>query len=162
VRVALAAGLDPVVVVLGHQAERIEKLLTGLPARTVLNPDYEAGQSASLLKGLEALPPHANAAVFLLADQPLITADIVRSLVSAHRKSLASACVPVFEGRRGNPVLFDRVLFPELLELRGDTGGRNLLQKHIESIVTVPSGRAILLDVDTPEDYKLLNSGSDL
>jgi molybdenum cofactor cytidylyltransferase len=162
VRVALAAGLDPVVVVLGHQAERIEKLLTGLPARTVLNPDYEAGQSASLRKGLEALPPHANAAVFLLADQPLITADIVRSLVSAHRKSLASACVPVFEGRRGNPVLFDRVLFPELLELRGDTGGRNLLQKHIESIVTVPSSRAILLDVDTPEDYKLLNSGSDL
>jgi molybdenum cofactor cytidylyltransferase len=59
-------------------------------------------------------------------------------------------------------VLFDRALFAELEELRGDTGGRDLLQKHIESIVTVPASRAVLLDVDTPEDYRQMNSESDL
>jgi molybdenum cofactor cytidylyltransferase len=162
VRVALAAGLDPVLVVLGHHAGMVEQSLTGLPVRIIFNPDFEAGQSTSLRKGLEALPPHVNAAVFLLADQPLITADILRNIVSAHRKSLAPACVPVFERRRGNPVLFDRALFAELEELRGDTGGRDLLQKHIESIVTVPASRAVLLDVDTPEDYRQMNSESDL
>ncbi len=157
-RMALDAGLDPVIVVLGYQAESVEKSLVGLPVHTVFNSDYEAGQSTSLCKGLEALPARTGAAVFLLADQPLITAKILRTIVQAHRQSFAPACVPVFEGRRGNPVLFDKALFRELKEMRGDTGGRELLDKYAGAVVKVPSDYVVLLDIDTPEEYERQNS----
>jgi molybdenum cofactor cytidylyltransferase len=157
-RIALDAGLDPVIVVLGYQAESVEKSLAGLPVHPVFNSDYEAGQSTSLRKGLEALPARTGAAVFLLADQPLITADILRTIVQAHRQSFAPACVPVFEGLRGNPVLFDKALFRELKEMRGDTGGRELLDKYASAVVAVPSDYAVLLDIDTPEENERQNS----
>ena len=73
----------------------------------------------------------------MLADQPLITAAILRTIVQAHRQSFAPACVPVFAGRRGNPVLFDKALFRELKEMRGDTGGRELLDKYARAVVAV-------------------------
>lgn len=154
-RTALSAGLDPVVVVLGYEAERIETSLSGLPVQTIFNPDFETGQSTSLRKGLDSLPSSAGAAVFLLADQPLITAGILGRLVSAHRRSFAPACVPVFEGRRGNPALFDKALFPELRRLHGDTGGRELLEKYKSDIILVPAGREVLMDIDTPDDYEM-------
>ncbi len=99
------------------------------------------------------MPARTGAAVFLLADQPLITADILRTIVQAHRQSFAPACVPIFEGRRGNPVLFDKALFRELKEMRGDTGGRELLDKYASAVVAVPDAR-VLLDIDTPEEYE--------
>jgi molybdenum cofactor cytidylyltransferase len=156
VRLALDAGLDPVIAVVGHQADVTEKSLAGLPVKLVYNPDYESGQSTSLRKGMEELPSYISASVFLLADQPLVTADIVKEIVSAHRRSFAPACVPLFEGKRGNPVLFDRSLFHELRQLRGDTGGRELLEKHWNAIATVPASRAVLVDIDSPEDYERL------
>ena len=159
-RVAIESGLDPVIVVVGCQSEKVKKELEGLSVHLVNNPDFESGQSSSLRKGLEALPPSAGAAVFLLADQPLITADIIQKIVSAHRQLFAPVCLPVFEGKRGNPVLFDKSLFSELLELRGDTGGREVIERHQSRIATVPSGRSILLDIDTPEDYRILNMES--
>ena len=94
--------------------------------------------------------------MFILADQPLVTAELMRTLIRTHRRTFAPACVPVFEEQRGNPVLFDKKLFKELRELRGDTGGRVLLEKYRESIVTVPASRAVLIDIDTPEDYSTL------
>jgi molybdenum cofactor cytidylyltransferase len=158
-RTALDAGLDPVIVVVGYQAEKVEKALAGLPVKIAHNPDFESGQATSLRKGLEALPVGAGAAAFLLADQPLINVDIIKAIVNAHRQSFAPACVPVFQGQRGNPVLFDKTLFAELNELRGDTGGRELLEKHAEAIVAVPANREVLLDIDTREEYERQNSG---
>ncbi len=151
---ALDAGLDPVIVVLGHEAEKVEKALSGLPARLVFNPAFAAGQSTSLIKGLDSLPFRTGAALFLLADQPLVTSAMIRSIVEAHRRTFAPACVPVFEGRRGNPVLFDKALFKELREVRGDEGGRSLLDKYAGALVSVPASGAALLDIDTPEDYE--------
>ena len=150
-QVALAAGLDPVIVVLGYEAERIEKELSSLPVRIAINNEFAAGQSTSVLKGLESLPARTGGAVFLLADQPLITSAILKELVEAHRRTLAPACVPVFEGQRGNPVLFDRALFPELRQIRGDTGGRELLDRYRDAIVAVPASRAVVSDIGTPE-----------
>jgi molybdenum cofactor cytidylyltransferase len=159
VRTALDAGLDPVIVVLGYQAEKVEKMLAGLPIQLAYNPDFATGQSSSLRKGLEALPPSTGAAVFLLADQPFITADIIKAIVRAHRQSFAPACVPVFEGQRGNHVLFDKTLFGELNELRGDTGGRELLEQYQDVIVAVPADRGVLVDIDTPEEYRKQKTG---
>jgi molybdenum cofactor cytidylyltransferase len=155
-RMALDAGLDPVIVVLGCEAAKVEKALSGMPVRLVRNPEFEAGQSTSIRAGLDALPARTGAALFILADQPLVTSGTMKSIVQAHRRSFAPACVPVFEGQRSNPVLFDKALFGELRELRGDTDGRVLLDKYQDELVNVPPGQAVLLDTDTPDDYEKL------
>jgi molybdenum cofactor cytidylyltransferase len=155
-RTALDADLDPVIVVIGHDAENVEKALTGLPVQWVFDPEFAEGQSSSLRKGLDALPSRTGAALFLFADQPFVTSAMIRTLVQTHRLTFAPACIPVFEGQRGNPILFDKALFRELGELRGDFGGRVLLDKYADLIVTVPANPTVLLDIDTPKDYKKL------
>jgi molybdenum cofactor cytidylyltransferase len=155
-RTALAAGLDPVVVVLGCDAANVEKALAGLPVRVVFNPDYASGQSTSIRKGLEALAPRTGAAFFILADQPLFGAGLLTEIIELHHRTLAPACVPVFEGRRGNPVLFDKALFSELRTLTGDIGGRVLLEKYRDEVVPIQATQAIHTDIDTPEDYEKL------
>jgi len=161
VRTAFDAGLDPIVVVLGYEAEKVGKALAGMPVRLVFNPEFKAGQSASIRKGLDALPPRTSAALFILADQPLVTDAIMRKIIEAHRRTFAKACVPVWEGERGNPVLFDKALFGELRDLRGDAGGRILLEKYRDEIVSVPAGPEVLLDIDTPEDYERQKNATD-
>ncbi len=155
--VALDAGLDPVVAVLGHEAEKVEEALAGLRVQKAVNSEYASGQSSSVRAGIEALPLRTGAAVFFLADQPLVTVEMVKEIIRAHRKSLAPVCAPVFEGRRGNPVLFDKTLFGELRELQGDTGGKPLIEKYQDRLVALPSTRAALLDIDSPEDYEQLS-----
>jgi len=155
-RTALDAGLNPVVAVLGSGAEKVEKALESFPVQFAFNPDYAAGQSTSVRKGLEALPSRTGAALFILADQPLIDSTLIRRIVQAHRRTFARACVPVFEGKRGNPVLFDRSLFGELRELSGDTGGKPLLEKYRDHVISIPAGPEALADIDTPEDYERL------
>jgi molybdenum cofactor cytidylyltransferase len=86
----------------------------------------------------------------------MVDAATLRKIVGVHRRTLASACVPVFGGRRGNPVLLDKTLFAEVRRLSGDVGGRALLEQHRDSIVEVPATRAALLDIDTREDYETL------
>jgi molybdenum cofactor cytidylyltransferase len=154
-RTALAAGLDPVIVVLGSDVANVKKAVSGLPVHFVFNPEFAAGQSSSIRRGLDALPPRTGAALFILADQPLVTPEIMRSIVEAHRQTFAQACVPVYGGRRGNPVLFDKTLFEELRRLSGDTGGRVLLEKYPEKVVSIPASRAVVMDIDTPEDYEM-------
>jgi molybdenum cofactor cytidylyltransferase len=109
--------------------------------------------------GLAALPATVSSAVFLLVDQPKVTTDTVAALIQRHRETLAPVIWPEFEGRRGNPVLFDRSLFPELKQITGDTGGRPLLQTYGEQAEQVAvTDQGILLDIDRSED---LNNQSD-
>ncbi len=156
VRIALDSGLDPIVVVIGHEAEKVEKALYGLPVKVVYNADFAAGQSTSLGKGLDALPWRTGAAMFFPADQPLVTAEIAQAIVRAHRRTFAPACVPVFEGWRGNPVLFDRTLFSKLRGLRGDEGWRALLEKYQGTVVSVTAPRAVMMDIDTRKNCERL------
>lgn len=149
----LAAELHSVVVVTGHDAERVRSALAELPVTTVYNPRYGDGQSTSLRAGLEALPDSATASVIGVADQPFLTADIVRAVVARMRETGARIVVPRFNGRRGNPVAFDRSLFAELRAVTGDVGGRPVLQRHADEVAWVDfadprPGR----DIDLPED----------
>lgn len=154
-RVGLDAGLKPLIVITGHDAEGVLSAIADLPVQAVFNPDFAAGLSTSVRCGIAALPQGTGAAVFLLADQPGITPMAVQSVVETHRQTVASIVVPTYHGRRGNPVLFDTSLFPELRELGGDTGGRSLFAKYQSSIVNVDVDvPGILRDIDTPEDYE--------
>jgi molybdenum cofactor cytidylyltransferase len=101
------------------------------------------------------LPDSIDSACFLLADMPAVGVELVHALLDRHRQTLASITAPVFEGRQGNPVLFDRRTFSDLSELSGQEGGRMLF--HSCGVEQVPWDHSILTDIDTAEDFRHLN-----
>jgi molybdenum cofactor cytidylyltransferase len=121
----------------------------------VHNIDWEQGQSTSVRAGLAALPAAVGGALFLLADQPGVTPAVVDALIERHRATLAPVVWPEYEGRRGNPVLFDRATFPDFMRLSGDVGGRPVLQAYAGRAERLPiADPGVLFDVDTPGDYE--------
>lgn len=152
---ALLAGLAPVVVVTGAHDDEVAQAVQDLPVEIVHNEDWNAGQSSSVRKGMEALPEETGAAVFLLSDQPQVPAFLIRSLVALHASTLSPVVAPLADGRRANPVLFDRRTFPDLFTLTGDVGGRAIFNKHpITWLEWHDPG--VLIDVDTEADYQRL------
>lgn len=154
VQTALAAPVDEVIVVLGHAAERIAPALEGLPVRIVVNPAWADGLSSSVRAGLDAVAPAAQAALFLLADQPRLTSKIIAAIVARFRRTRAPIVVPLARGRLGAPALFARVMFDELRAVQGDRGGRDLIARHPDLIATVElPDAALIADIDTLDDY---------
>lgn len=145
-----------VIVVAGHQWERVITLLDLNRVRLVVNPNYARGQSTSLHEGVMAVNPASRAVLFALGDQPLISAALVNRLIETyHQVEEALIVAPRYQGRRGNPVLFDGSLKPELLTVEGDQGARQLIEKHEGEIAYVEvESPAVFLDVDSPEDYE--------
>lgn len=154
-REALSANLDPVVVISGYASEQIQGAVSDLPVHVAYNPEWRGGQSSSVKAGLRTLPGSCGACLFLLADQPLVSRHLIRSLVEEHAHTLAPIIAPLIDGQRGNPVLFDRVTFPDLLSLQGDIGGRALFSRFTVSYIPWHDQNA-LIDVDTDMDYKRL------
>lgn len=152
---ALEAGCSPVVVVTGAYAGQVEAALDGLDVRIANNPNWENGQASSVQAGLRLLSPETGAAVFLLSDQPQVPPTLVRALIEVHRHELNPILAPLVDGQRGNPVLFDRIAFPDLLDLKGDQGGRTLFSRYPVSWLPWQDA-SLLLDVDTPEAYQAL------
>ncbi|MCI0519945.1 MAG: putative selenium-dependent hydroxylase accessory protein YqeC [Chloroflexi bacterium] len=152
IRAAMAAGLSPVVVVSGAAMPLIRAATGDLRPVLVYNPDWQEGQSASIRWGLKALPPECGGAAFLLTDQPQVRAELIQTLVETHAATREAVIAPLIDGRRGTPALFDRVTFPDLLHLQGDVGGRAIFSRYPP--VWLPwHDAAMLLDVDSPEDY---------
>ena len=155
-RVALAAGLDPVVAVIGHRADEVRAALRA-PVTIVENPNWQEGMSTSLRAGLLALPADVAAAIMLLVDQPLVDAKHLKAMIEAYRSSVHSIVVSTYQGDRGSPTLFDRSLFDELQRVSGDSGGRTIVQAHPDLVTNVEAdSELLLLDVDTPEDWQRL------
>jgi 4-nitrophenyl phosphatase len=154
---ALAAGLAPVIVVLGSQAEAVREALGEWPVHAVMNWRWGEGLSTSVQVGLMALPPQAEAAILVQCDQPLLTADLLRTLVARFEETGAAIVHPTHAGRRGTPTMFARRLFPELAAVSGDQGGRALIARHAGEVATVEvSDPDLLADVDTPADFERL------
>jgi molybdenum cofactor cytidylyltransferase len=150
---ALKSRARPIIVVTGHQRQTIEDALSELPVTFVYNPDFAEGLSTSLRAGLAALPADIDGAVVLLADMPQVDNVLIDKLISAYSPDRGGLiAVPVMTGKRGNPVLWSRRFFPELMALDGDVGARHLIGKYSEAVVEVPmAGTAALTDVDTPD-----------
>jgi molybdenum cofactor cytidylyltransferase len=150
---ALASRAAPVIVVTGHEHERIGAALAGLSVKLVHNPDFASGLGGSLKAGIAAVPADVDGAVVCLGDMPQVDAALIDQLIAAFDPEKgALAVVPVFDGRRGNPVLWSRRFFPELMTIEGDVGARHLISRYNEAVVEVPvTGKAALVDVDTPE-----------
>jgi molybdenum cofactor cytidylyltransferase len=150
---ALASRADPVIVVTGHQRERIEAALAGLPVRFVHNPHFAEGLGTSVRAAIAAVPAEADGVVICLGDMPQVDAALIDALIAAFDPEKgALAVMPVIDGRRGNPVLWSRRFFPDLMAIEGDVGARHLIARYGEAVVEVPvAGKAALVDVDTPE-----------
>ena len=150
---ALASHAKPVIVVVGHQRGEVEKVLADLPVQLIYNPDFAQGLGTSLKAGIAAVPAEADGAIVCLADMPQVDASLLNRLIAAFDPDRGALIVmPTVEGRRGNPVLWSRRFFPDLMAIEGDVGARHFIARYGEAVVEVPlEGRAALVDVDTPE-----------
>ncbi len=154
VRRALGAGLDPVVVVVGHEADRARAELSGLPCTAVENADYALGINRSLRTGISHVPETARAAVVMLADMPFVTSHMLGELVGRYRESTAPLVISAYGDVNAPPMLYDRALFPELRQMTGEGCGRQVVRRHRHEAVAVSWPEARLQDIDVPEDYE--------
>ncbi len=159
----LQSRATPVLVVTGHEPERIADALEGRKVRLVHNPDYADGIASSIRVGIEALGDGVDGAVIALADMPWVDATVVDKLIDAYTADgELSIFVPMFGRKRGNPVLWGAQHFPELAALSGDVGGKALFHRHSAAICYVDvESASINIDVDTPEAMHELGIGSE-
>lgn len=157
---AVASQAKPVIVVTGHEREKVEAVLRGLPVRFVHNPDYADGLGTSLKAGVAAVPDEADAVIVCLGDMPQVDAALINRLVAAFDPERgALVVVPSIDGRRGNPVVWSRRFFHDLMSIQGDVGARHLIGNYAEAVAEVPvSGEAALVDVDTPESLSAVKA----
>jgi len=158
VRRASAAGLDPVIVVLGYDADRALRTLADLGCQPVLNPHYARGVYESLRAGIAAVPAAAAAAVVLLADMPFVTAAMIQTLIDRFRSSDAPLVVSEYGGVNAPPVLYGRALFDELRAVSGEGCGKQVVKRHRHEAVSVSWPADALTDLDVPEDYERLKA----
>lgn len=151
-RQALAGGLDPLVVVLGHEAERVRAALAHLVCLPVENADFEAGQPSSVAAGIAALPEDVGAVVVLLADMPFVSGEIVAGLVARRQESGARIVLTRYGEVQAPPALYDRSLFGELSRMTDGRCGREVIARHREEAEALVWPAERLADLDTPED----------
>jgi len=152
IRAAKQSLLDEIILV--YQHERVKTVAERLRITTALNTAAAEGQSAAIRLGVLSARPDARAFMFLVGDQPYLNSDIINRLTAVWRQNRDSIIVPIYNGKPGNPVIFPAQLREKLLALRGDSGGRTLIQKMPDRVCAVPvSSLAAGIDVDTPQDY---------
>ena len=151
---ARRSKVDEVVVVLGANTGKFREEIESLGARVVKNPNYNAGQSTSLKAALSQIGAGTRAVVVLLGDQPFASERIINAIVDRYLETGCSIVVPIYEGQRGNPVLFDKALFPEMLAVMGDKGARDIIERHQADIATVEIESALAAkDIDNWDSY---------
>lgn len=151
---ALAAGLNPVLVVVGHQRDQAEAELRDARCALVVNPDYQAGVNTSLRTGIRAVPDGCPAAVVMLADMPLVTEAMLRTMLEQYRGGRAPLVVSSYEGVDAPPILYDRSLFDELRVLEGEGCGKKVVKRHTEEALRLPWPALALTDLDLPADVE--------
>jgi molybdenum cofactor cytidylyltransferase len=157
---AVASRAKPVIVVTGHERDQVERALDGLPVRFVHNPDYAEGLGTSLKTGIAAVPDDCDGAIVCLGDMPQVDSTLIDKLLAAFDPERgALVVIPSIDGRRGNPVVWSRRFFNELMTIEGDIGARHLIGQYGEAVVEVPvADDAALTDVDTPESLSAVKA----
>ena len=155
---AIDAGLDPVLVVVGHEGARARAELAGLPCTPVDNPEHALGVNRSLRTGISHVPERARAAVVMLADMPFVTSRMVATLVARYREGTTPLVISAYGDVNAPPMLYDRALFPELQRMEGEGCGRQVVRRHRHEAVAVSWPPAALQDIDVPEDYERIRA----
>jgi molybdenum cofactor cytidylyltransferase len=156
---ARQADVDEVILVLGFAADEIQRTIGTNGLVIAINQEYQQGMGTSLRTAISAISPQAQGALVILADQPFVRLATLNSLIEYHARHRPQIIIPTYQGFRGNPVLLDRSVFPELMSLKGDVGCRAIFGRHTENIHKLSVQDAgVLLDVDTLEDFHKLRS----
>ncbi len=151
----LQSRVGELIVVLGAEATTLRREIKQGKVRIIENPFYEEGLSTSLRVGLQGVSPRAQAVLVLMGDQPLVSHTVIDALIDKYQESKSFIVAPVYNGQRGNPVLFDRSLIPELLGVTGDKGGREIIERHLDQLATVEIESTMIgSDIDTWDDYR--------
>jgi molybdenum cofactor cytidylyltransferase len=146
---------NEVIVVLGIRNKKLKSLFRKRKVKTVVNPFFNSGMSTSIQRGLQALHPSFHGVLIALGDQPYLKTRTINGLIHAFEKGKRGIVVPSFRGRRGHPVIFHGRYKKELLDLKGDVGGRSIIERHPEDVRLVPvKSIGVVKDVDTWQDYK--------
>ena len=154
-RVLLSSEVGEVWVVLNRQTWELGKRLRMPRVKLVRNPRSQEGMSTSIRKGIQAMGQKSRAVLIALGDHPLLKANTVNALIRTYVEKKGTIIVPVFRGKRGHPVLFDRRYMKELLKLKKDVGARTLLERHREEVYEVNSkSEGVVVDIDTWEEYR--------
>ena len=158
---ALDSKLSKIILVLGYAHQKIQqtlgKKLQHAKLQIEVNPNYQKGQSHSLQLGLSPIISTFPAAMFLLADQPLVDASTINFLLEKFWSADKDICVPTFHGKRGNPSIFSQKFYKQIMAIKGDVGARQLIKTHPERVLEIEINNPhFFLDVDTPEDFKII------
>jgi len=150
----LNSRVSETIVVLGYKAEEVRLKIATKPVKIAVNPDYQQGMSTSIATGLKLVDDRATAVMLALADQPFIDGKIIDRLIQQFQTHKKGIVIPVYQGRRGHPIVFAIEYKTELLGLKGDVGGREITQEHPDDILEVAvSSPGINIDIDTMSDY---------
>lgn len=155
--IGVAGGVKPaeIIVVLGHNAEQISSIIAGEPVKIVVNTEFRKGMSTSLKAALNSVLPESDTYVFMLGDQPLVTVDTIKLLLSRHSASELGITVPVYKGVRGRPVVIDSKYREELMTLKGEIGAKQVIDSHPVDLLEVSvDSEEVIIDLDTPEEYR--------
>ena len=151
----LKSMVEEVVLVLSDQTKRMEGRFRGRGIKVIRNPHYRGGMSTSIRRGIQATDPGTQGILIALGDQPLLKTRTINALIRAFGQGRGSIVLPSYQGRRGHPVLFDRCHEKELLSLRGDVGGKSIVERHAGNVLEVRTeSKAVLIDIDTWKDYQ--------
>lgn len=157
---AQEAGCDPIVVVTGAHAKEVEKALHGLGVLKANNPEWESGIGSSIRAGIRAVietNDKVTALVLMLCDQPHVTSDVLRGLVTTHRETGREIVASSYSGTFGVPALFGKAFFPELVRLENEAGAKQVIQRHLAEVHLLPFPQGEI-DLDTPADFARLLS----
>jgi molybdenum cofactor cytidylyltransferase len=149
------------IVVLGYKAKELTRVIGDRPVISVVNPAYREGMSSSLISGIKSVSPRTQGIMLALADQPAIDSQTINKLIEIFGKRQKNIVIPVYQGKRGHPVIFHIKYREELLNIRGDIGAREVIQRHADNVLEVAVDcKGVLIDIDTPSDFhNHLNKG---
>ena len=151
----LNSAVNEVIVVLGYKAEEITKTIAAKPVKIIVNPNYRQGMSTSIIAGLILVDRQAQAVMLALGDQPSVDSQTINQLIEEFYNHDKGIAVPTYQGRRGHPIIFDIKYKPKLLELKGDIGGRQIIQQHPDDVLEVAvDSESVIADIDTRADYQ--------
>ncbi|MBF8303795.1 MAG: 4-diphosphocytidyl-2C-methyl-D-erythritolsynthas e [Dehalococcoidia bacterium] len=152
----IASGVAEIIVVLGYRAEEVTQRLAGKPVKIKINENYKGGMSSSLICGLQALEKKAAGIMVVLGDQPTLEVDTLRHLIREFCQRI-TIVVPVFEKRRGNPVIFPSKYINEMLALQGDRGAKSVVEAHPDDVIEVGvTTDSVIFDIDDIQEYRTL------
>ncbi|MBC8274501.1 MAG: molybdenum cofactor cytidylyltransferase [Chloroflexi bacterium] len=151
----LGSAVDEVIVVVGCRAEDVIKAIAAKPIKLVINPDYEQGMSTSVIAGLNLVHSGVQGVMLALGDQPLVNSQTINRLIEGFYNHDKGIVVPTYQGRRGHPIIFAIKYKEQLLKLRGDVGGRQIIKDHPDDVLDVAvDSESIVADFDTTDDYQ--------